>query len=271
MPSYPLPDLTGLAEALERGDRDLAVGGVVPTARALVTASLAGTWAGQGCTLVVVPHLADADDLVAGLELLAPEVRVAGVPAETAAPYQGAEPPLAARRDLVRVLDRLAAGELDIPFTTGILVGIGDTRADQLAGLEAIAAAHRRRGHVQEVIVQNFRAKPGTLMAAAEAAPETFDDVTRDADDLAAILYTSGTTGRSKGAMLTHRALASNSETLRDYWRFTDQDVLIHALPIFPTHGLFVASNTTLVAGGRLIWMNRFDVDAVIALGAAGP
>ena len=66
------------------------------------------------------------------------------------------------------------------------------------------------------------------------------DDVNRDADDLAAILYTSGTTGRSKGAMLTQENLLSNALTLRDFWRFTAEDVLLHALPIFHTHGLFV-------------------------------
>jgi len=114
MPSYPVPDLRGLADAVARGDRDLAVGGVVPAARWLVLTALADVWRRPGCTLVVVPHLADADDLVAGLALLAPEVRAAAVPAETAAPYQGAEPPVAARRDLVGVLDRLAAGALDV-------------------------------------------------------------------------------------------------------------------------------------------------------------
>jgi len=83
---------------------------------------------------------------------------------------------------------------------------------------------------------------------------------------LAAILYTSGTTGRSKGAMLTHRALASNSLTLRDYWQFTDKDVLIHALPIFHTHGLFVATNVTLMAGGSCIFLPGFDEVKIIEL-----
>src|SRR5206468_3847161 len=75
-----------------------------------------------------------------------------------------------------------------------------------------------------------------------------FETVGRANDDLAAILYTSGTTGRSKGAMLTHDNLASNSVSLVDYWRFSPGDVLIHALPIYHTHGLFVASNVTLFA-----------------------
>lgn len=103
----------------------------------------------------------------------------------------------------------------------------------------------------------------GTLTSLRDAEAPGFGAVKRNADDLAAILYTSGTTGRSKGAMLTHRALASNSETLRDYWRFTASDVLIHALPIFHTHGLFVATNVTLMAGGAAIFMAKFDAESV--------
>ncbi len=90
-------------------------------------------------------------------------------------------------------------------------------------------------------------------------------DTPRGLDDLAAILYTSGTTGRSKGAMLTHRNLASNALVLRDFWAFSERDVLIHALPIFHTHGLFVATNTLLVAGGQILFQRRFDPKAVLA------
>ena len=91
-----------------------------------------------------------------------------------------------------------------------------------------------------------------------------FQPVTRGADDLAAILYTSGTTGRSKGAMLSHKNLASNSESLRDLWRFTADDVLIHALPIFHTHGLFVATNVSLLAGGSVVFLPKFDAQAIL-------
>src|SRR6266403_2292885 len=90
----------------------------------------------------------------------------------------------------------------------------------------------------------------GSLMDAAAKAATAFETVACADDDLAAILYTSGTTGRSKGAMLTHDNLASNSLSLVDYWRFTDKDVLIHALPIYHTHGLFVASNVPLFVSG---------------------
>jgi malonyl-CoA/methylmalonyl-CoA synthetase len=104
----------------------------------------------------------------------------------------------------------------------------------------------------------------GSLIDAASKAPKDFADVPRTDDDLAAILYTSGTTGRSKGAMLTHRNLSSNAETLRDYWRFTAEDVLLHALPIYHTHGLFVASNTLMFAGGAMIFLSKFDADEVM-------
>jgi malonyl-CoA/methylmalonyl-CoA synthetase len=103
----------------------------------------------------------------------------------------------------------------------------------------------------------------GTLTEAQATHAPGFSAVARDAGDLAAILYTSGTTGRSKGAMLTHGALASNSQTLREVWRFTADDVLIHALPIFHTHGLFVATNITLMAGASCILMAGFDAAAI--------
>src|SRR5246127_4424912 len=106
----------------------------------------------------------------------------------------------------------------------------------------------------------------GTLTDAAAKAKPEFATVARADDDLAAILYTSGTTGRSKGAMLTHDNLASNSLSLVDYWRFTDKDVLIHALPIYHTHGLFVASNVTLFARGSMIFLPKFDPDLIIRL-----
>jgi malonyl-CoA/methylmalonyl-CoA synthetase len=90
------------------------------------------------------------------------------------------------------------------------------------------------------------------------------ETVARSDDDLAALLYTSGTTGRSKGAMLTHRNLASNAETLRDIWAFTANDILIHALPIYHVHGLFVALNTIFLSGGTLLWLDKFDARIIL-------
>ncbi|MEO0938372.1 MAG: malonyl-CoA synthase [Pseudomonadota bacterium] len=104
----------------------------------------------------------------------------------------------------------------------------------------------------------------GTLIERAKDMPETFETVPRGEDDLAAFLYTSGTTGRSKGAMLTQRNLMSNAATLTELWQFTEDDVLLHALPIFHTHGLFVATNVILRAGGSMIFLPKFDQDAVI-------
>lgn len=106
----------------------------------------------------------------------------------------------------------------------------------------------------------------GSLTEARDAQSPGFQPVMRGPDDLAAILYTSGTTGRSKGAMLTHKALASNSLTLVDYWQFTKDDVLLHALPIFHTHGLFVATNVTLMAGAALIFLPKLDAAQLVDL-----
>jgi malonyl-CoA/methylmalonyl-CoA synthetase len=105
----------------------------------------------------------------------------------------------------------------------------------------------------------------GTLLKSAKDAA-TPSVVPRDPDDLAAILYTSGTTGRSKGAMLTHENLLSNALVLRDCWRFTAADVLLHALPIFHTHGLFVACNVVLAAGAAMIFLPKFDAAEVMRL-----
>jgi malonyl-CoA/methylmalonyl-CoA synthetase len=106
----------------------------------------------------------------------------------------------------------------------------------------------------------------GSLTEAADKASSEFATVSRANDDLAAILYTSGTTGRSKGAMLTHDNLASNSLSLVGYWRFTDKDVLIHALPIYHTHGLFVATNVTLFSRAAMIFLPKLDPDLIIKL-----
>ena len=101
-----------------------------------------------------------------------------------------------------------------------------------------------------------------TQLAAAEPVPDT---VPRDDDDLAAILYTSGTTGRAKGAMLSHDNLASNVVALDRYWGWQDDDVLLHALPIFHVHGLFVALHCAFLRGTPVIFQPRFDTDALIA------
>ena len=105
---------------------------------------------------------------------------------------------------------------------------------------------------------------PDSITDLSLSLPGDFEDVPRGADDLAAILYTSGTTGRSKGAMLSHANLLSNALALRETWRFTGDDVLIHALPIFHTHGLFVATNVILLSGASMRFLAAFDADAII-------
>jgi malonyl-CoA/methylmalonyl-CoA synthetase len=83
--------------------------------------------------------------------------------------------------------------------------------------------------------------------------------------DLAALVYTSGTTGRAKGAMLSHHNLATNALALQQAWGFTGKDVLLHALPIFHVHGLFVAIHCALLSGAPMLWLPRFEEDAVLA------
>ena len=133
-------------------------------------------------------------------------------------------------------------------------------RPDRLEVIRALAQALNLRS-VESLGVNG----DGTFAEATDAAPPEFETTPRASNDLAAILYTSGTTGRSKGAMLTHENLSSNALTLIDCWRFGPADRLIHALPVFHTHGLFVAVNVALLSGATMIFMPKFDPDAVIA------
>ncbi len=106
--------------------------------------------------------------------------------------------------------------------------------------------------------------RTGSLLERAAHCSDQHAPAVMQADDLAAILYTSGTTGRSKGAMLTHGNMLSNALTLKDYWGWRPGDVLIHALPIFHVHGLFVALHGALINGSKMIWLSRFDPKRVI-------
>ena len=131
-------------------------------------------------------------------------------------------------------------------------------RADEATALTAAAG----RSCAVETLGADGRS--GSLLQRAAGLADAFDTVPRGPDDLAAILYTSGTTGRSKGAMLSHRNLLSNARLLKDVWRFTADDVLLHALPVYHTHGLFVASNILALAGGSMIFLPRFEAAAVL-------
>jgi malonyl-CoA/methylmalonyl-CoA synthetase len=106
--------------------------------------------------------------------------------------------------------------------------------------------------------------RTGSLLERAAVHADTHTPAPRAADDLAAILYTSGTTGRSKGAMLTHGNLLSNARTLKDFWGWRAGDVLLHALPIFHVHGLFVASHGALLNGSKMLWFGKFAPRAIV-------
>jgi malonyl-CoA/methylmalonyl-CoA synthetase len=112
--------------------------------------------------------------------------------------------------------------------------------------------------------VLTLSGKTGSLSTAANGKATTFETVARGPEDLAALLYTSGTTGRSKGAMMSHKNLLSNAEVLVDLWQIKKSDRLLHALPIFHTHGLFVALNTALLAGAEVRFMAAFNLDMLL-------
>jgi len=104
----------------------------------------------------------------------------------------------------------------------------------------------------------------GTLEQASAGQDGKFETVASQPGDLAAILYTSGTTGRSKGAMLSHRNLSSNAQVLNTYWGWRSDDVLLHMLPIFHVHGLFVGAHGALMAGARMIWLPKLDIEQAL-------
>ena len=176
---------------------------------------------------------------------------------------------------LMLYLATVRAGGVFLPLNTGYTPGeveyfVGDAEP-------RIVVADPSRGDVLTPIAERCGARlvtmgvtkdpstpPGSLFEDVPPEGTAFEGVARGPDDLAAILYTSGTTGRSKGAMLSHANLLANAVTLASHWQFTSDDVLIHALPIFHTHGLFVATNVVVAAGASLILLPRFDPDAVL-------
>lgn len=108
--------------------------------------------------------------------------------------------------------------------------------------------------------------RTGSLLQRAAHHSDVHTPATSAADDLGVIIYTSGTTGRSKGAMLSHGNMLSNAQVLRQYWGWQPDDVLIHALPIFHVHGLFVAIHGALINGSPMLWLNKFEPRAVVEL-----
>ena len=165
----------------------------------------------------------------------------------------------------------LKAGAVYLPLNTAYTAGeigyfLGDAeprvfvcRADDAAALAGVAEA----AGVKHMLTLGADGS-GSLVEQSAGLEPRAGAVERDADDLAALLYTSGTTGRSKGAMISHRNLASNALALHDIWGWRDGDVLLHALPIFHVHGLFVALHCALLNASTVLFLSGFDADAVI-------
>ncbi|WOS65445.1 malonate--CoA ligase [Sinorhizobium fredii] len=173
---------------------------------------------------------------------------------------------------LILYLACLRSGAVYLPLNTAYTLAeldyfIGDAEPRLVVVSTAARESVRTIAEPYGAFVETLDADgTGSLLDLARDEPAGFVDASRTADDLAAILYTSGTTGRSKGAMLTHGNLLSNATTLRDYWRVTAGDRLIHALPLFHTHGLFVATNVTLLAGASMFLLPKFNPDEVLSL-----
>ncbi len=174
---------------------------------------------------------------------------------------------------LLLYLATLRAGYVYLPLNTAyqeaeIDYFLGDAEPSVVVcagkNLEWVRRCAQRAGTRHVYTLDDDRT--GTLLEAAAQASSEHAVAVRAADDLAAILYTSGTTGRSKGAMLTHDNLASNARVLHEYWGWRSDDVLLHMLPIFHVHGLFVAAHGALLAGAKMIWLPKLDVAAALRL-----
>ncbi|MDB5482074.1 MAG: Malonyl-CoA synthase [Caulobacteraceae bacterium] len=171
--------------------------------------------------------------------------------------------------NLLLYLAAVRAGAVYLPLNTAYTLAelayfIGDAEPALIVGDPVARAGVAGVAGIARVETLDA-AGEGSLADLSSSQPDVFETRPRTEDDLAAICYTSGTTGRSKGAMLTHRALASNAATLVDLWRFTPADVLVHALPVYHVHGLFVATNVALMAGASMILQPKFEPGAVVA------
>ena len=225
--------------------------------------------AGQGGDLLILPdgRRLSAEDFLGIVRRMAGALRDLGVEKGDRVAVQVGKSPEA----LAIYGAAVALGAVFLPLNTAytpdeVAYFLGDATPRILVcdGAKAGALAPVAAGAGARLVVLNADGS-GELADLAAGAAEVAA-VACGPGDLAAILYTSGTTGRSKGAMLTHRNLLSNAEVLVREWRFTGQDVLLHALPIFHTHGLFVASNVALLSGAAMIWLPGFDAGAVLRL-----
>jgi malonyl-CoA/methylmalonyl-CoA synthetase len=167
-------------------------------------------------------------------------------------------------------LGALKAGAVYQPLNTAYSPSeldyfISDARPTVIVSDPASAPAARDiAGRHGGTVVTLDASDHGEMADLATGMSAVHDTVSRTPDDLAGLLYTSGTTGRSKGAMITHGNLVSNTEALHEAWRFTPGDVLLHALPIFHVHGLYVALGTAFLNRSEILWHQKFDADAVM-------
>jgi len=164
------------------------------------------------------------------------------------------------------------AGAVFVPMNTAYTMAeveylVGDAQPRVLVVSPERGDEMKALGARSGIAVETMEEGLTSLLDGAGTAE--FVPVSRQPDDLAAILYTSGTTGTPKGAMLTHDNLLSNAQTLKAEWQFSASDRLIHALPIFHTHGLFVATNVTLLAGSSMWFLPKFDADQIVDLFAS--
>ncbi|MGI9490727.1 MAG: malonate--CoA ligase [Geminicoccaceae bacterium] len=164
----------------------------------------------------------------------------------------------------------LKAGAVYLPLNTAYTDSeldyfFGDAEPRLIVCTPERAGGIRKLSSSQDATIHTLDADGGgSLTQAASGMRDDSQPVHRVAADLAAILYTSGTTGRSKGAMITHGNLHANAETLIDAWGISSDDVLLHALPIYHVHGLFVALNTCLMTSAQMLFHQKFDTDAVL-------
>ncbi len=172
---------------------------------------------------------------------------------------------------LILYLATIRAGYVYLPLNTAYRAAEIDYFIDNAAP-SVVVCAPENFGWTSQIAFKHGtahvftlgEARNGSLLARATPQSDHFETVQSQPDDLAAILYTSGTTGRSKGAMLSHRNLSSNALTLQKFWHWKTGDVLLHALPLFHVHGLFVASHGALLNGSKTIFLARFDAAEVI-------
>ncbi|MBT8169847.1 malonyl-CoA synthase [Phaeobacter gallaeciensis] len=162
------------------------------------------------------------------------------------------------------------AGAVYLPLNTAytqaeLAYFIGDASPRLIVCDSKDEAAVKKVAREADTAVLTLGGSSGSLSLAANDQPDSFPTVVRSPDDLAALLYTSGTTGRSKGAMLSHKNLLSNAISLTDLWEITSEDRLIHSLPVFHTHGLFVATNTSLLAGAEVRLMAGFNLEKILS------